>query len=251
MRTHNGPLLSDSPEKQAIVGAAPAIDDKASAADIAAVFSENASTALQDLLALARRTSFAQHEVLYHEGSACDTVYFVTGGFLKLMIHLPNGRARIVRLHRPGSILCLSGLIDRNTEHTAVAVIPVTALCLPVSAVHRLRAADPMTYVSLLERWHRYLHDADTWIAQFSTGPIRGRIARLLSFLSEFETDSANGRLQLLTCEEMGLVLGVTSESVSRVLAEFKRSDILAHNGDVANNVYEADMDRLRDIADE
>lgn len=250
MQAHNKPMYSTSEsfEKSAAV---PAGTDRASPSEIKLIFGENVSAALHDLLSVARRSHHGPSEVLYHEGSISNTVYLIANGFLKLIIHLPNGRARIVRLHRPGAVLCLSGLFDRNNKHTAVAVIPVTVLCLPISGVQRLRTEDPLTYASLLERWHNYLNDADTWITQFSTGPIRARVARLLAFLSEFESDAESGELHLLTCEEMASILGVTSESVSRVLAEFKRRDILARHDGAVNNFYEADMGRLRRIADE
>lgn len=250
MQVHNKPMYSTS-ESFETRRAVFAGNDRASPSEIQLIFGEHIPAGLHDLLALARRTCHSPNEVLYHEGSVSNTVYFVTSGLLKLIIHLHNGRARIVRLHRPGAVLCLSGLFDGNNKHTAMAVIPVTTLCLPVGAVQRLRTEDPLTYASLLERWHNYLNDADTWIAQFSTGPIRARVARLLSFLSEFESDAENGELHLLTCDEMGSILGVTSESVSRVLAEFKRRDILSHHDGAANNHYEADMGRLRHIADE
>lgn len=210
--------------------------------------------ALEALLAQARDVSYAAHEALYHQGSASDTVYFTTAGFLKLIIHLPNGRARIVRLHRPGAILCLNGLFSQRTEHSAVAITAVGALCLPLGTVQRLRCDDPAAYARLLERWYCDLRDADTWIAQFSTGPIRSRVARLLSFLAKQEADApdaANLRVRLLNCEEMGCILGVTGESVSRVLAEFKRRRILADHGGAANRIYAPDLERLRHIADE
>ncbi len=250
MQVHNKPMYLSSESFKAN-GALFAGNDRASPSEIQLIFGEHIPPGLHELLGLARRTCHGPSEVLYHEGSASNTVYFVTSGFLKLIIHLPNGRARIVRLHRPGAVLCLSGLFDGTNKHTARTVIPVTTLCLPVNAVQRLRTEDPLTYASLLERWHAYLNDADTWIAQFSTGPIRARVARLLSFLSEFESDAENGELHLLTCDEMGSILGVTSESVSRVLAEFKRRDILSRHDGAANNHYEADMGQLRHIADE
>jgi CRP-like cAMP-binding protein len=132
-----------------------------------------------------------------------------------------------------------------------VALTRVTALRLPLSAVQRLRMEDPETYISLTERWHDYLRDADMWITQFSTGPIRGRVARLLSFLAEFNPESADDQVQLLTCEEMGAVLGVTSESTSRILAEFKRKQILVTGNDQANELYNADLGRLHLIAEQ
>lgn len=229
-----------------------AMESVVSAAEITAALGEDATASpLKAMLAQARRASYDQQEVVYQQGSANHTVIFVTEGLLKLVVHLPTGRARIVRLHRAGSVLGLSGLLGQDTEHMAVAVTPVTVLRLPIEALQRLRTDEPTTYVRLLERWHSYLRDADTWITEFSTGPIRGRVARLLTFLSDFEPDIGDDQVQLLTCEEMGSILGVTPESVSRILAEFKRGDIISPEQSEANDLYQADLDQLRDIAED
>lgn len=232
-------------------GTAGPADRVVSPEEIAAALGEDAPKPLQNLLSHARRTAYGQQDVLYHQGGISDTAHFITSGLLKLITHLPNGRARIVRLHRPGSVLGLGGLLGEDNEHTAVAVTPVTTLRLPIGALQRLRTGDPAAYINLAERWHDYLQEADTWITQFSTGPIRGRVARLLAFLSDFESNPAHNQVQLLTCEEMSSILGVTSESVSRILAEFKRQHILDHSDGKPNETYDTDTERLRDIARE
>lgn len=227
------------------------IEGAVTRAEITAALGESAPTPVQTLLAHARRSVYAQQDTLYHQGTPSDTVYFITGGLLKLVAYLPNGRARIVRLHRPGSVLGLGGLRGQNNEHTAVAMTETSALRLSLDALQRLRGEDPTTYVTLVERWYDYLQEADRWITQFSTGPIRGRVARLLAFLSEFEPDAADDQVQLLTCEEMGSILGVTSESVSRILADFKRQHILDRHDSECGELYQTDAERLRDIAEE
>lgn len=227
------------------------IEGVVSPTEITAALGENAPTPVQTLLARARRSVYEQHDTLYHQGTPSDTVYFITGGLLKLVAYLPNGRARIVRLHRPGSVLSLSGLRGQNNEHTAVAMTQTSALRLSLDALQRLRGEDPTTYVTLVERWYDYLQEADRWITQFSTGPIRGRVARLLGFLSEFEPDAADDQVQLLTCEETSSILGVTSESVSRILAEFKRQHILDRHDSGCGELYQTDAERLRDIAED
>jgi CRP/FNR family transcriptional regulator len=221
----------------------------ASPAEIEAALGNTGPTSLQRLLQQAHRVHYAPQDVLYHAGSENDTILFITEGLLKLVSYLPSGRARIVRLHHPGHVLGLGAMRGSKHRHTAIAVTSVATLRLPLAALQRLRLDDPQTYAGLLERWHDYLCEADTWITEFSTGPIRGRVARLLTFLMTFDTRISDGQVQLLTCEEMGAMLGVTGESTSRILAEFKRQGILAgHAGDCSER-YQADGHRLQVIA--
>jgi CRP-like cAMP-binding protein len=219
--------------------------------EITAAVGDDAPTPLRIMLNHTRRMMYEAHQVIHHQGSPIDCVTFITSGMLKLVVHLPNGRARIVRLHRPGSVLGLSGLRNCSHEHTAMALTPVTALRLPLAAIQRLRTDDPETYINLIERWHDYLHDADIWITQFSTGSIRARVARLLSFLSEFSSEPSGDQVRLLTCEEMGSVLGVTTESTSRILAEFKRAHILTSSDGRSPETYHANLGRLQHIAEQ
>jgi CRP-like cAMP-binding protein len=219
-------------------------------AEIETALGKSSPRSLQALLQQAHRVHYAPQDVLFHAASENDNLLFITEGLSKLVTYLPSGRVRIVRLHRPGQVLGLGALRGRNHQHTAIAVTHVVALRLPVAAVLRLRTEDPHAYAGLLERWHDYLHEADTWITEFSTGPIRGRVARLLAFLMEFDTCVPEDQVQLLTCEEMGAILGVTSESTSRILAEFKRQGILAAPQEHGSERYQADSRRLRAIGD-
>lgn len=194
----------------------------------------------------ARACSFSAGDRLYVERQDASSVYAITKGLVKLISYLPNGRARIVRLHGSGSLVGLSSLFESTYGHTAVAVGQVDAECIPVRSLMRLREQDPAVYCSILENWHGQLRDADTWITQFSTGTIRARVARLVNFLSAIEHGTPSAEVELLTCEEMAAVLGVTPESVSRILAEFKRGRVLRSVQRRPVERFERDIEALR-----
>ncbi len=230
----------------------PALDEYATPADIAAVLGDIPLSPGRALLGHAHRQRYLPQQVIYNPGSPADTVFFIVKGLLKLVAYLPSGRSRIVRLHHCGSVLGLEGLCAKRYAQAAIAITPVSAFRLPLRTLQRLRRDDPATYLRLAERWHDYLEIADTWITEFSTGPIRGRLARLLAYLASLAPGGADGRLHLLTCEEMGSILGVTPESVSRILAHFKRQRILERSAaGETNELYAADVQRLRDIGEE
>ena len=196
-----------------------------------------------------RARVFNPSDTLYLEWQEASVVYMVKSGLVKLISYLPNGRARIVRLHGKGSLVGLSGLLEPRYEHTAVAVGRVEADAVPVSSLIRLRSEDPATYCHLLEEWYSQLQTADTWITQFSTGSIRARVARLVNYLSEIEQKSPSNEVELLTCEEMAAVLGVTPESVSRILAEFKRDQMLRCIRRTSSQCFERNVEALKQVA--
>ena len=176
----------------------------------------------------AKPAHYSAKEIVYSEGAEADSVFVLRSGMVKLVSHLANGRARIVRVHSKGSWLGLGGVLGQPFEHTAIAVEDTDAYRIPVSELLRIKSDKPYLYCRLIECWFDYLQEADLWIAEFSTGSIKARVARLVNFLSRIEDQGVSGDVKLLTCEEMAEILGATPESVSRVLAEFKRSNILS-----------------------
>ena len=200
---------------------------------------------LQHAPGAARLIAYQPGDSLYQEGAEIGALYVIRRGRIKLLSYLPDGRARIVRLHKRGAMIGLNGLLGEAHEHTAIAVDQVEVYQIPLNLLRPLKQQDPVAYSQLLEQWHGYLNTADTWITEFSTGPIRGRVARLLLFLIDLDEDSGPRELTLLSCEEMAEVLGVTPESVSRVLAEFKRSGILVAVGEAAPERYRCELSAL------
>ena len=196
-----------------------------------------------------RPVHYSAKETVYIEGSDADTVIVIRSGMIKLISHLSNGRARIVRVHSGGAWLGLGGLLGQPYEHTAIAVEDADVYHVPVNELLRIKSENPHLYCRLIERWFDYLQEADLWIAEFSTGSIKARVARLVNFLSEMENMSSQGEVKLLTCEEMAEILGATPESVSRVLAEFKRSNVLLPSQLHAADHYRRNASALDAIA--
>lgn len=174
---------------------------------------------------------FAPQKALFREGVASSEVFVVVTGIVKLVRHLPNGRARIVGLHGPGAVLGMfSGRPKRHLNlHSAVALGTVATECWSRHRLRQLRRDRPEHYIELLERFHEQASQADLWITEFSTGRIKSRVARLVLFLERIEAGLGEGEVELLTCQEMGEILGITPESVSRVVAGMKRQRLLVH----------------------
>ncbi|MBK1718310.1 Crp/Fnr family transcriptional regulator [Thiocystis violacea] len=182
---------------------------------------------------------------LYLAGDAGEHMFTVRSGVLKLVQYLPDGSQRIVRIARSTDVLGLESLLDDRYQHDAVA-LQVTEVCrFPARLVRDLGRENPALHRELMSRWQRALTEADAWLTELSTGSARQRVARLLLRLVR---DRATSECQLFSREDMGAMLGVTTETASRTIAEFKRQALLV---ETTPNLFLLDIPNLRRIAED
>jgi len=194
-----------------------------------------------------RHRRCAPDEVLYREGEEVRVVYYVRDGLIKLFTHFESGRRRIVRLQRRGDWLGLSGFFERPHLHTAVSIGQHTRVdCYPIRRLVELQRRSPSVQATVLQQCYADLVKADRWIADFSTGGIRGRVARLIGYLAAPNTTTGCAEVDLLTVQEMGEILGVTPESVSRIVAGYKRDGVLRRPAGEPSKPFLIDQDRLQ-----
>jgi len=138
-----------------------------------------------------RRRRCDPEEALYREGEDVRAIYRVRDGLIKLFTHFESGRRRIVRLQHRGDWLGLGGLFERPHLPTAVSIGHTQLDCYPVRRLVDLQRKSPSVQATVLRQWYADLEEADRWIAEFSTGDIRDRVAHLIGHLAA--TDIAAG----------------------------------------------------------
>ena len=94
----------------------------------------------------------------------------------------------------------------------------------------------------MLKRWQQALSEADAWLTELSTGSARERVARLLLRLVRNEH---NPECTLFGREDLGAMLGITTETASRTIAEFKRR---GHLTELGSHRYRVDIDMLNTL---
>lgn len=162
--------------------------------------------------------------VLFCQAEVGEHLFSIRRGWVKLVHADSNGTNRIVRLMGAGSLLGLE-LLDQDQHrsylHGAIACGDVDLCRIPVATMRRFSEAHPELSGYILQRSQQHIDAADAVITDFSTGHLLQRIERVLSFFSQHM--SQNGRFRLLSGADMAALVGVSEESVSRVIASFKR----------------------------
>jgi len=209
-----------------------------------ALFSGLQDSDLQYIQQPIKEISLAPQDTLYRLGERGETLFTLRSGLMKLLQYLPDGGQRIVRLLKDGDALGLETLVEQPYQHDAIALTDCTLCAIPAQVIEQLGQEQPKLYRELMRRWQQALSETDTWLTQFTTGTARQRVARLLLRLA---CPARESHLPLFGREDMGAMVGLTTETVSRTIAELRRQGILRDQGP---HLHQCDRDTLRRIAD-
>lgn len=188
------------------------------------LFTDLSDSALDHLLQPVNNYHFSPRAHLFDRGNAASDLFTIRSGMVKLEHVMPNGALRVVRLLHEGDVVGLEALAGHSYHHTAVAQGKVDACRISTQVIHDLDKHSPKLHAQLMLRWQKMLDEADDFIVQLSTGSSTARLARLLLKLSAVGT---NGFFVAPSREDIGAMLGITTETASRLMAEFKRKDLV------------------------
>jgi CRP-like cAMP-binding protein len=163
-------------------------------------------------------------DTIYHTGSPGDYIYLIRRGLVKLVRYSSSGAERIVQVARQGDTIGMSALLRRPYGRTAMAMTDVELSRVPADLVASAARSQPRLGENLMARFQASLDSADVLLAELSTGDAEARIARLLLFLMDEEQ---SGESYLPSREDVGALVGTTTETASRAVAAFRRRGLI------------------------
>lgn len=183
-------------------------------------------------------------DALYHHADTPGHIFIIRSGLVKLETYLPDGSYRIVRLARRSDLLALEGLLSSPCDHTAIALADTEVCKVPHEVVHQVMAHQPWISTQMLRHWHQALQKADGWLAQYSLGAGRQRVARFLVDLHDAASDD-HGAITIPNRDDVGAILGLTKETTSRLIAEFHRAGFLTKIDQQRATIQRAPLDAI------
>jgi CRP-like cAMP-binding protein len=163
---------------------------------------------------------FGAGAVLMQAGETAKGVMTLRRGMVKLVRIASDGRPRIVRVLRPGDVIGLEALAADVYENDVVALTAVGVCRIPAAVVQRLNQSTPRLHHQLMQKWHRSLREADDWLAELNFGSARHRVAQLAL---KMRSDVDPAQTTLFAREDMGAMLDLELETVSRAVSDFVR----------------------------
>jgi CRP/FNR family transcriptional regulator, anaerobic regulatory protein len=176
--------------------------------------------------AVERGRKLATSASLVRAGMPMQALYVIRSGSAKSYCLTTDGEERVRGFHLPGEVVGLEGFAEGRHLCEVVALEPVHCCRIPVQRLERLMETLPGLRREILRLLGKSLDDAQRRYADLGVTDARGRIARFLVDLSqrlECRGLSATQFRLSMSRGDIARHLGLTLETVSRVLAALKR----------------------------
>ncbi len=190
-------------------------------------------------------TRYKAGEAIYLQGDKANTLFTVRSGIVKVTKSLADGRSHILYLETAGALLGWDSFLESRYTQSAIAVSDCELCQLPEADLERLRRNDRDVDTAILQRWVTSLRRAESRMLDLST---RKGTEKLASLLLEWCADAPPGSwVDLpLTRGELGEILGLTVETISRFLADWRKRGLISEEH---HKIRIDDPDTLKNIA--
>lgn len=170
--------------------------------------------------------SFEADEIIYHQHDDARNAYTLREGVVKLTKVLPNGRSQIVRILQGGDLFGFCGFAGESYNQTAVAVTNVEVCRLPLGELMEVKRQNPVIEEAMMQRYIQQVRYAEDMMLELGAKKAGERLA---SFLIRWCSKRPPGHWNSLPLSraEMGELLGLTIETVSRFLSDWKRRELI------------------------
>ncbi len=171
--------------------------------------------------------------VVYREGSRLTGFYCVTKGIVKIFKTGIDGKEQIIRFAKRGEIIAYRSLLSQELACTTAKIIDEAVLChIPYQTLLFLIQSNWQFSHHMLQIVCRELREANDYITDIAQKSVRERLAEVLLLLKEnFELDHHNTLQISLTREELANMVGTATESVIRLLSEFRQDRLIELEG--------------------
>ncbi|MCX7863316.1 MAG: Crp/Fnr family transcriptional regulator [Bacteroidales bacterium] len=176
---------------------------------------------------------FKKGTTIYNEGSRISGCYCIHNGIIKLYKTGFEGREHIIRFAKKGDIIGYRSLLSNDFACHTAKVLEDSQVCfIPGETLFQLLENNSKFSLEMLKLACVELGEANAFITDIAQKTVKERLAEVLLILKDtFGLDEEQNLQIVLTREELGNIIGTATESVIRLLGEFKENKWIEING--------------------
>lgn len=170
---------------------------------------------------------------LYELDAPLDAVYGVRFGSLKTQLEDASGQLQITGFHLPGEIVGFDGMIEGRHVSNAVALEDSEVCVIRLPEIDRVATHLPTLQQQFRRLMSREITRSHQMLATLGSMRSEQRVAAFLLNLSQRYAAlgySSSEFVLRMSREEIGNFLGLTLETVSRLLSRFAREGLIRIN---------------------
>jgi CRP/FNR family transcriptional regulator len=199
---------------------------------------------LNDFRAAGTTVVYRPRQVIFAEGQPAPGLFVVCSGAVKLFHTDRFGREHVVDVVRPGTVVGEVGLdASQEISVSAEAMSETQMSFIASQALPGFLRLHPEAGVRLLVALSRALSATQRKVRELAFKSAESRLASLLLDLAGVDAREIEGRYKR---RELADMVGVSTETVIRLLAKLKARGVIAVEGPA---ILFKDPDRLRKIA--
>ncbi len=188
--------------------------------------------------------------LLYQEGNRISGFFCVNSGIIKVFKTGFDGKEQIIRFAKKGDIIAYRSVLSNELACTSAKVIEDCQVCfIPSEILVSFIKTNPAYALELLKLACHELGEANSFITDIAQKTVRERLAEVLLFLvADFGLDDQHFLNISLTREELANIVGTATESVIRLLSEFKSDKLVELNGRKIKIINAAGLEKISNV---
>jgi CRP/FNR family transcriptional regulator len=198
-------------------------------------------------------STFKKGQTIFNEGSYPFGVFCINNGKVKLAHLGDDGKEQIIRLLKGGDIIGYRALLSRERYSATAVALEDTQICfIPKELFIHILRNDAAITLEMMKLLADELHKTELKVTHLAQKPVRERLAEILLFIKEtygFEEDGITLNVRL-SREEIANLVGTATESTIRLLAEFKRANMIELDGKKIKIINQKKLEKTANLQD-
>ncbi|OEJ99782.1 Crp/Fnr family transcriptional regulator [Roseivirga misakiensis] len=195
--------------------------------------------------------TYKKGQNLFYEGTRPMGIFCINVGKVKVYKMGSNGKEQILFIAQPGDFLGYRSLLSEEFYGASATVIEQAAICfIPKSDFLSILNTNPAFFQKLMKAVCHELGVMETKLAELSQKSVRERLAATILMLKEtygMEGEDSDLIDIALSREDLANIVGTATETVIRLLSEFKSDGLI---GLVGKKIKVVDTEKLIHEAD-
>ncbi|AFL84615.1 cAMP-binding protein [Belliella baltica DSM 15883] len=218
-------------------------------------FSMFADLSEAHLCNLSDNKNFISHkkgQILYYEGTKPLGVFCISAGIVKVFKTASNGKEQIIRLAQKGDFLGYSSMLGEELYSNTATIVEDAKICfVPKETFLKVLQEDNNFHRRLTKALCNDIGMMEEKLTDATQKSIRERLAfTLLKLGDTYGIDGGEGEKIdiVLTREEIAGLVGTATETVIRLLSEFKKDELIEFDGKKIIILNKKGLARLSDF---